>query len=446
MYYLFKKIGILGLLILFYLSKTNIADALSLGELKVYSYLNEPLNAEIIIDGVEDLHISNIIAEVASDKDFARTGIPKSFLLNKLKFEILRTNNITVIRISTLKAVKESFLDFLIQVMWPDGKIIKNYTILLDPAGAETSSRELPLSQKNNSATVNKTNFSDAIFATSLEDSMEHEISLEQKQQITKIAEEVIDRSPPVTNEIDSYEATAKQDHPINGGALNKVASSLQVFAQQPKKTSIDYEKLLDLKPTSNALHKDEIPIAEHLAMSQVNAELAELRKHDPKSNNIVNNVKPIHHEEFSNKHLELIKKYGNDLLLAFFLASTTIFLFYKIIQQHYVTLESTNNIASTKETNSKKINNNNISIELSKDISQEMLQNISTELPPSPHSPYSIFAKNEELELKLALAKQYIEAGDRKSAKDILEDLDSIIIKEPKYKDKVDALLKCLV
>lgn len=438
MYYLFKKIGILSLLILFYLSKTNVAYALSLGELKVYSYLNEPLNAEIIIDGVEDLHISNIIAEIASDKDFARTGIPKSFLLNKLKFEILRTNNITVIHISTLKAVKESFLDFLIQVMWPDGKIIKNYTILLDPASAQTSSRELPLSQqKNNSAMVNKANFSDAIFATSLEDSMEHEISLDQKQQITKIADEVIDRSPPITNEIDLYEAHAKQDNPINGGALNKVASSLQIFAQQPKKTSIDYEKLLDLKPTSNALNKDEIPIAEHLAMSQVNAELAELRKQDPKSNNIVDNVKSIHHEEFSNKHLELIKKYGNDLLLAFFLVSTTIFLFYKIIQQHYnITLEPTNN---------KKINNN-ISIEPSKDISQEVLQNISTELPPSSHAPYSIFAKNEELELKLALAKQYIEAGDRKSAKDILEDLNSIIIKEPKYKDKVDALLKCLV
>lgn len=458
--YLLKKINIVCLLLVSLISANNTVYALTLGDLKVYSYLNEPLSAEIILDGVDNLSINNIMAELASDKDFERTGIPKSFLLNRLKFEVLRNNNITVVHVSTNKPIKETYVDFLLQVVWPDGKIIKNYTILLDPAGVEAVKRETPVSkQKTTKETISKNNFSSAIFATSLEDTMENEISLEQKKQIAKMAEEVIASAPPVTQEVDLYEAKVTKDdynttNIDSNGILDKVASSLQVFAQQPHRTNVDYEKLLDLKPSASQLSKHEIPIAENLAMSQINNELKELRRRDEQNVTIANNVIPpnanhANKEDYvANQYLERMKKYGNDLLLAFFLVSTTMFLFYKIVPISNKNHEEKNN---TKTINADNTIKDNISIGLSQDTLQVALNKMVTEnsTPTTTQnfsSPFSAFSKNEELELKLDLAKQYIEAGDKHSAKDILQDLNNISIKEPKYRDQLDSLLRCIV
>ena len=104
------KFGLL--LVSFIVSNSSIA--IGLGDIKVYSNLNEPLSAEIILTGADELDTNNIIAELASPKDFMRTGIPRPFFLSKLKFETTRNNGVTVIRISTTKAVKNPFLDFLI--------------------------------------------------------------------------------------------------------------------------------------------------------------------------------------------------------------------------------------------------------------------------------------------------------------------------------------------
>ncbi|MGD0466642.1 MAG: hypothetical protein ABSA84_08105 [Gammaproteobacteria bacterium] len=456
---MYRKIFIFCLLSLLYLGASRIAFAVSLGELKVYSYLNEPLSAEIILNGVEEIDTNNILVELASSKDFMRTGIPRPFFLSKLKFEVVRKNDTTVIYVSTNKSVKEPYLDFLIQTVWPEGKIVKSYTALLDPTPDNLTNRDIPISkQKSIPSGVNKKGFSDAIFATSLEDPMENELSTEQKQQINTIADaianEAIAAAPLTTSEMNPDEPTAaniQQDSNYQSGVLDKVASSLQVFSQQPKRVPVDYEKLLDLKPNNTPLHKDMVPLAESLAMTQINNELESYRnrnnEHVNKSSTVTTTVQP----EVYNSSLEVVKKYGNDLLWACFLVSTTVFLLYKMMQQNSTSTES---IEFTGQFNDKPPTSEpipelrvNSKTNVNAAFEQINLQDIQTESTQTIHPPpHTLFSRNEELELKIELAKQYLEAGDRNSARDILQDFNTATIKEPRYREQIDSLLKCLV
>ncbi len=339
-------------------------------------------------------------------------------------------------------------------MVWPDGKIIKSYTVLLDPVAVDGKpvKREVPISQQTNTSdNLIKSELSDAIFATALEDSTENEVSLEQKQQMIAIADEVVAREPAVTTEPvanDQFEESSQGDNSKNF-LLDKIASSLHIFSQQPKKPKLNYEKLLDLKPTASLLHEDSLPLAESLAMIQINSELESLRnKNKEVANNTIETSKAVT-PEITNSYLELIKKYGNDLLWACFLVSTTIFLIYRMMQQNPVsTIEE-----STPESKPlKPAQSTRPAVPQDPDLlmvpeeqygSEDLFTNSNQNIYSNPILN-TISTRNEELELKIALAKQYLEAGDRNSAKDILQDLNTATIKESKYKEQIDSLIKC--
>ena len=466
------KFGLL--LVSFIVSNSSIA--IGLGDIKVYSNLNEPLSAEIILTGADELDTNNIIAELASPKDFMRTGIPRPFFLSKLKFETTRNNGVTVIRISTTKAVKNPFLDFLIQLVWPEGKIIKSYTVLLDPQTDHQTRRESPISKKtglnepskslslSQQIKVEGTNTSDAIFATSLEESTENEALTSSAHKFPSKNIASIDSNPVQEHHSTAMLATIDTDEQIEkknvhnnfdnvqDGALAKAVSSLLVFSEQSKRPKINYEKLLDLKPNTIPVHKDAEKLAESIAMKQINSELDSLRNKN--SENIEYYQSETTHKEplVTNTYLELIKKYGNDLLWACFLVSTTIFLFHKMMVSnqsvdnltHQLSTESnfSNTAQNTKFNEEFVHNHHDVFSNLTSSTEQDELDSLLKQASIR-NNDFSL-ARNEELELKIALTKQYIEAGDRKSAKDILQDI--TVIKDPKYQDQITTLLKSII
>lgn len=422
----------------------NYSFAIGLGDIKVYSYLNEPLNAEIILTGVEELDTNNIIAELASSNDFMRTGIPRPVFLTKLKFETIRTSEATVIYISTTQAVKHPFLDFLVQLVWPDGKIIKSYTILLDPktdnhTNSHTKS-DSPISRKilntplEKDQQLNSNITSDAIFATSLEESIENEAILKNKGKKNIAKNVVVPENLAMFSTTEPDEAdnnhTRHQD-----SALAKVISSLHAFSEHSNRPKINYEKLLDLKPTSVTVNKHAEKLAENMAISQINSELDSLRNRNSEKLYYVNSEEQLSKESLvTNSYLELIKKYGNDLLWACFLVSTTVFLFYKMMfsHQHAAAASLVPIVEPPPSPQSHEYHHH------------QNIDNILADLTVEQAIPTTITAYNEELELKIALSKQYIAAGDKKSAKDILQDI--TIVKEQKYQDQISALLKSII
>lgn len=114
----------------------NFGFALGFGNIQLFSYLNEPLDAEIELLGAEDTDPSQWIASLGSAEDFKKAQLSRPYFLNKLRFTVIQQSQpkCMLIRVSSLEAVKQPFLEFLVVLTSSDGRLIRDYTVLLDPA------------------------------------------------------------------------------------------------------------------------------------------------------------------------------------------------------------------------------------------------------------------------------------------------------------------------
>ena len=113
---------------------SNLANAVGLGELKLNSALNQKFEAEIKLLNVGDLSKNELLPNLANHKDFARAGVERVFFLTGMKFEVrFKKNGDAYIKVTTDTIVREPFLNFLVELHWPSGRILREYTVLLDP-------------------------------------------------------------------------------------------------------------------------------------------------------------------------------------------------------------------------------------------------------------------------------------------------------------------------
>ncbi|WP_237065807.1 FimV/HubP family polar landmark protein [Microbulbifer guangxiensis] len=118
----------------------NAALALGLGEVKLNSALNQPLNAEISLLQTRGLGEGEIKVRLASPEDFERAGVDRSYLLTELSFDVDYSGREPVIRISSRAPIREPFLNFLVETRWPSGRLLREYTLLMDlPAFSDTA-------------------------------------------------------------------------------------------------------------------------------------------------------------------------------------------------------------------------------------------------------------------------------------------------------------------
>ena len=93
-----------------------LASALGLGEVKLNSHLNQPLDAEIPLLKIRELTAQEIFVNLASREDFERVGVDRPYFLNDLKFTVdVDAPNGPVVRITSERVVKEPFLNFVVQ-------------------------------------------------------------------------------------------------------------------------------------------------------------------------------------------------------------------------------------------------------------------------------------------------------------------------------------------
>lgn len=113
---------------------SGMAHALGLGEVTLQSALNQPLVAEIELLEVRDLASNEVIPTLASPEAFNKAGVDRQFFLTDLKFTpVLKPNGKSVIRVTSSKPMREPYLNFLVEVLWPNGRLLREYTLLLDP-------------------------------------------------------------------------------------------------------------------------------------------------------------------------------------------------------------------------------------------------------------------------------------------------------------------------
>jgi len=107
--------------------------ALGLGELTVNSTLNEPLDASIQMLGLDGLNDNQILASLGGLEDFERAGIDRIGLIDDIRIEIVVFNRESgILRLTSEEPVVEPFLDMVISVRWPNGRLMRDYTALID--------------------------------------------------------------------------------------------------------------------------------------------------------------------------------------------------------------------------------------------------------------------------------------------------------------------------
>ncbi|MDH1719638.1 LysM peptidoglycan-binding domain-containing protein [Pseudomonas mosselii] len=119
---------------------SGVANALGLGELTLKSAQNQPLDAEIELLDVRDLTAAQMAPSLASPEEFAKAGVAFPPYLEDLTFTpVINLNGKSVLRVTSSKALPEPVVKFLVQVMWPQGRLLRDYSVLLDQAQAQGS-------------------------------------------------------------------------------------------------------------------------------------------------------------------------------------------------------------------------------------------------------------------------------------------------------------------
>jgi pilus assembly protein FimV len=129
---MFKKSAVAAALLL--VSVASKSFALGLGEIDMQSALNQPMRAVIELTSAAGTDLSQVKVSIASTEAHQRAGLTRSRILSKFRFKVEQDNRgQAVIRISSTDTIHEPFLEFMLELSWSNGRLMRQYTVLVDP-------------------------------------------------------------------------------------------------------------------------------------------------------------------------------------------------------------------------------------------------------------------------------------------------------------------------
>lgn len=121
-------------------------QAAGLGKITVLSGLGQPLRAELEVSATRE-EMVGMAARLAPVDAFRQAGVDYVSVLSDLRFAVdKRSDGKSVVKITSAKPVNEPFLDFLVELNWSSGRLIREYTFLLDPPDIASNTAGRPLS------------------------------------------------------------------------------------------------------------------------------------------------------------------------------------------------------------------------------------------------------------------------------------------------------------
>ena len=109
------------------------AHAAGLGALKVLSALGQPLKAEIELTALSNEEAGSLSVKLAPADAFRLANIEFNPALLSLRFAVLQRANRQIIAITSSQPLNEPFIDMLLELNWNSGRLVREYTFLLDP-------------------------------------------------------------------------------------------------------------------------------------------------------------------------------------------------------------------------------------------------------------------------------------------------------------------------
>ena len=111
------------------------ASAAGLGRLTVLSSLGQPLRAEIDLAAITREEAASLAARLASPDAFRQAGVDYNTALLGIRFSVQRrAGGQYYVSMVSSQPINEPFLDLLVELKWATGRLVREYTFLLDPA------------------------------------------------------------------------------------------------------------------------------------------------------------------------------------------------------------------------------------------------------------------------------------------------------------------------
>lgn len=109
------------------------ANAAGLGKITVFSPLGQPLRAEIDVNASRE-ELASMHARLASPEAFRQVGIEYVQGIASIRFAVdKRKDGQPYLRMTSDRPINEPFIDVLVELTWSSGRMVREYTVLLDP-------------------------------------------------------------------------------------------------------------------------------------------------------------------------------------------------------------------------------------------------------------------------------------------------------------------------
>lgn len=398
--------------------------AIGLGDSHVFSSLNEPLNFEIDIIDFKESQINFINANLASAKDFARAGIERPFWFNKLNFEVVKHGKQAVVYITTNEIIKEPFIEILVELDWPEGKLVKSYSVFLDPGlikdKANAKSIREPLIAKLQIDKINPKAFG-------------------------KKQKDLYPKAPPIVLPKKIDNKIFNEDEDDDDEDEEEASLTIKDKMQEKSTSELTEEELLakiESEDEENPNLKSELKkekTKELLKESEVKSNKQPIALDSEEKEILKAIVKEEKREEVRDSSMST-----NELLFLIVLPISIVLLIaatlLKYIQRKKAARAGLVKPEYSKVHSVKNVSKTNLAAESNS--SSNLFSDI--DLPSDVEESLDLLASNEdEVNLKLDLAKQYMDAGDNITAKEVL--LEILKIASSDKKDDINRMLQSM-
>ncbi|MGM0784824.1 MAG: FimV/HubP family polar landmark protein [Pseudomonadota bacterium] len=126
-----RKLTFASLLSLSFVSPST--WALGVGDVDVHSSLNAPLRASVPLTDVADLDPRQLKVSLAEPSAFERAGLERTPLVSSVAMAVRQRDGQWVVELESDGPVREPWLDLLLRFDWPEGRQLREITLLLDP-------------------------------------------------------------------------------------------------------------------------------------------------------------------------------------------------------------------------------------------------------------------------------------------------------------------------
>lgn len=125
---------------------SHLAAAIGVGEIHLQSFLGAPLQAEVPLSHLGDLDIAQIKVQLGTQSDYSAMNVDYAYLHTQFDIEPIVKNGQGYVRISTREPITEPYLNFVLSLRWPQGQLVREFTVLLDPPAQAVATTALPAS------------------------------------------------------------------------------------------------------------------------------------------------------------------------------------------------------------------------------------------------------------------------------------------------------------